>query len=80
MVMVMMAKNVSFVGLVTQKGLNILVMMMMRMSFEPLGSTSDRRISTVAFFIALGIIVLGLSSLGPRSSLTTCFCLAVDLR
>lgn len=80
MVMVMMAKNVSIMGFAIQRRQNVLVMMMMRVGFEPLGSTSHRRTSTVTLFITLGIIILGLSSFGPRSSLTTCFYLIVDLR
>lgn len=80
MMVVMMAKNVSFMGSACQRRQNVLVMMMMRMSFEPLGSVAQRRASTVTFFVALGIIIFGLSPLGTRSSFATCFHLIIGLR
>lgn len=80
MMMVVMAKNVSLIGFASQRGQDVLVMMMMRMGFEPLGSTAQRRTSTVAFFIALGIVIFGFSSLRSRSSFTSCFCFTTDLR
>lgn len=76
MVMVVMAKTVSFMGLARQRGQNVLVVVVvMRMRLEPLGPIAQRRVSSVAVFIAFGIIVLGFPALGTRSSFTTCFCL-----
>lgn len=79
MMMVMMAKNVSIMGSDGHRGHDVLVVMMVRVSLEPLGSAPQRRASAVAFLIALGIIIFGLSPLGTRSSFATCFDITVHL-